>query len=134
MRLFARAYACIFELLTSLVALGLAWLAWAQRLHLRLPMFYAEGAALNWWLLGVGAAGVVVVALAAMGATRWPLALWALVVFVQVFRGYFLSSYRFAGRAGFWEAVWFTLAALLAFVGSLAPGRKRAGPRTAWRS
>jgi hypothetical protein len=127
MRLVARAYACVFELLVSLVALGLVWLAWADGLHLRLPMFYAEGASLNWWLLGVGAVGVVVALLAMTGVARWPLILWALVVFVQLFRGYFLSPYQFTGRAGFWEAVWFTLAALLAFVGSLAPRRKH-GP------
>jgi len=125
MRLVARAYACVFELLVSLVALGLAWLSWADGLHLRLPMFYAEGASLNWWLLGVGVVGLVVVLLAMTGAARWPLALWALVVFVQLFRGYFLSTYQFSGRAGFWEAAWFTLAALLAFMGSLTPQRKR---------
>ena len=125
MRFVARAYACIFELLVPLVALGLAWLAWADGLRLHLPMFYAVGTALNWWLLGVGVVGVVVVLLTLTGTARWPLALWALVVFVQLFRGYFLSPYRFAGRAAFWEAVWFTLAALLAFVGSLTPRRRR---------
>jgi hypothetical protein len=127
MRLVARAYACVFELLVSLVALGLAWLAWVDGLHLRLPMFYEEGASLNWWLLGVGVVGVVVALLAITGAARWPLVLWALAVFVQLFRGYFLSSYHFAGRAGFWQAVSFTGGALLAFVGSVAPRRKH-GP------
>jgi len=125
MRTVARAYACVFELLVAFAALGLAWLAWADGLHLRLPMFYAEGASLNWWLLGVGVVGLVVSLLALAGAARWPLALWALVVCVQLFRGYFLSPYRFSGRAGFWEAVWFTLAALLAFLTSLTPKRKR---------
>jgi len=124
MRFAARAYACVFELLVSLAALGLAWLAWSDGLHLHLPMFYAEGAPLDWWLLGSGIAGLAVVLLACTGAARWPLALWALVVFVQLSRGYFLSSYRFSGRAGFWEAAWLTVAALLAFLGSLTP-RKR---------
>jgi len=125
MRLLARGYVCVFELAVSLAALGLAWLAWADGLRLRLPMFYAQGAALNWWLLAVGIAGVVAVALALTGVARWPLMLWALTVFVQLFRGYFLSSYQFAGRAGFREAVWLTGAALVAFAASLAPRRKR---------
>jgi len=114
-------FACLCELSISLAALGLAWLALSGGLHLRLPWFYAEGARLSGWLVVVGIVGLVTVVLAATGVARWPLSLWALVVFVMLLRGYFLSSYTFAGASGFWSAVGFTCGALLAFGCSLAP-------------
>lgn len=129
MRTLAQAIAYIYMLLISLAALGLAWLALSGGLHLRLPMFYAEGTRLIFWLLVSGIVGLATVLLAVIGLSRWPLSLWALVVFVQLFRGYFLSSYVFSGWSGFWSAVAFTAGALLAFVSSTIhpPGR------TIWR-
>ncbi|MGA3026274.1 MAG: hypothetical protein ABSF98_16030 [Bryobacteraceae bacterium] len=126
MRTVARAYTYLYELSISLAALGLAWLALSGGLHLRLPMFYAEGARLTGWLLAAGTVGVVTVLLAATGVARWPLSLWALLVLVVLFRGYFLSSYTFSGAYGFWWAVWFTGGALAAFLCSLARPRKSA--------
>lgn len=124
MRTLARACAYIYEALISLAALGLAWLALGDGLHLRLPMFYAEGRPLTIWLLAAGIVGLTTLLLAATGVARWPLSLWALIVFVQLFRGYFLSTYVFSSPSGFTWAACFTAAALLAFLFSLAPPRK----------
>ncbi|MGA2183402.1 MAG: hypothetical protein ABSH47_10260 [Bryobacteraceae bacterium] len=125
MRTVARTCACLYELLISLAALGLAWLALSSGLHMRLPMFHAEGPRLTGWLLTSGIVGVVTVLLAVTGVARWPLSLWALVVFVVLFRAYFLSAYTFSGASGFWGAVCFTGGALVAFASSLVPARSR---------
>jgi hypothetical protein len=125
MRTVARVCACLYGLLISLAALGLVWLALWGGLHVRLPMFGAEGGGLTGWLLAAGIAGLATVLLAAAGVVRWPLSLWTLVVLVTLFRGYFLSPYTFSGPSGFWSAVGFTGGAALAFLCSLVPPRKR---------
>jgi hypothetical protein len=123
MRAVARAFAYLYVVMISLAALGLAGLALSSGAHLRLPMFYAEGAHLTYWLVAAGIVGLATVLLAAIGVTRWPLSLLALATFVVLFRGYFLSSYVFSGASGFWSAVWFTGGALAAFLCSLVPRR-----------
>jgi len=127
MRMVARAWAFAFHVLLSLTALGLAWLGFRGE-FLHLPMFYAEGPRLNWWLLGCGIVGLATVLLALSGAVRWPLALWSLIVAVQLFRGWFLSSYLFATPAGFWWSVALTTAAALSFAFTLISKRR---PRNA---
>lgn len=125
MRAVARAVAYLYVVLISLAALGLAWVALSSGAHLRLPMFYAEGPRLTYWLVAAGIVGLATVLVAVIGVARWPVSLWALVAFVVLFRGYFLSSYVFSGASGFWNAVWFTGGALAAFVCSLVPRRRK---------
>ena len=125
MRVVARAFAYLYVVLISLAALGLAWVALSSGAHLRLPMFYAEGPRLTYWLVAAGIVGLATVVLAMAGVARWPLSLWAFLAFVVLFRGYFLSSYVFSGSSGFWSAAWFTGGALAAFVCSLVPKRRK---------
>ena len=125
MRAVARAFAHLYVVLISLAALGLAWVALSSGAHLRLPMFYAEGGRLTYWLLATGIVGLATVVLAVVGVARWPMSLWALVTFVVLLRGYFLSSYVFSGASGFWSAVWFAGGALAACVCSLVPRRRK---------
>ena len=124
MRAVARAFAYLYVVLISLAALGLAWVALSSGAHLRLPMFDTEGPRLTYWLVVAGILGLTTVLVAVIGVARWPVSLWALVAFVVLFRGYFLSSYVFSGASGFWNAVWFTGGALAAFVCSLVPRRR----------
>ena len=119
-RTLARAYAYAFQILVSLVAIGLAWDGFSGE-YLRLPMFYAEGSRLNWWLVVCGIVGLTTVLLALTRAARWPLSVWSLIVAVQIFRGWFLSSYYFSSPSGFWWAAGFVAVALLAFAGSAVP-------------
>jgi uncharacterized membrane protein len=118
-----RILAYLFESLTALAALGLAWLGW-QGAHLRLPMFDTTHPAV--YLLASGIVGLTTVFLAITRTARWPLSLWSLAVFAILFRGYFLTAYTFSGPTGFTWAATFTIAALLAFLFSLPPRRLRA--------
>jgi hypothetical protein len=113
MRSVARASAYIYELVISLASLALAWFGFSGA-HLQLPMLYTAHLSVS--LLAAGIVGLTTVLLAMFGAARWPLSVWALAVFVLLFRGYFLSAYVFSGASGFWSAVWLTLGALLAFL------------------
>jgi len=122
-----RAYAYLFEFAVSLVFIAIALLAMTgDENNLRLPMLPWEGATLAHAVLALGIIGMVIVVLAATGAFRITLPVWALVVLILMFRGWFASSYVFANASGFYTAVAITVAAFLAFLASFAVFRRKA--------
>jgi len=79
-----------------------------------------EGAALTRAVTILGAVGIVCILLAITGKLRWLFPIWALFVFVMMFRGFFLSSYSFADAGQFKFDVWLTAGALVVFLISLS--------------
>jgi hypothetical protein len=111
----------IYHLVLCLFLLGLAILGPASgRNNLKLPMLPWEGEALTRAVTILGAVGIVCVLLAITGKLRWLYPLWALFVFVMMFRGFFLSSYSFADASQFKFDVWLTAGALIVFLVSLS--------------
>ena len=86
-----------------------------------------KGAALTYWVFALGLMGLIVVILAVTNLFRFLFPLWCLLVAILLIRGYFLSSYVFAGAGQFRFAVWLTIGALVALVASLTllPPRRR---------
>lgn len=118
-------FAWVFELLLSLFLLGVGIIAWdSEKADLNLAMLPWEGATLKRMLPILGAVGIACVLLAA-SRLRWILPLWCLFVLILIVRGFFLSSYSFAGANQFQFAIWLTAGALLAFLGSLGVLRRR---------
>ena len=119
------AYLFHFLLGLFLMALGIA--GWSNRPNnLTLGMLPWKGDTLTWAILMLGAAGIICVLLAIGGAVRWLFPLWALFVFVMMFRGFFLTGYAFPDKGEFHAAVWLTSIAFLAFLASLSLlGRKQ---------
>ena len=124
--LLLRIYAYLFELALSLLLLGLGIVAGPNTLNL--GMLPWEGAALKKMVLILGALGLGSV-LFARGWLRWIFPLWCLFVLVMMVRGFFQSSYSFTGAGEFRFAVWLTVAAFVAFLGSLGVFRHRTGRR-----
>ncbi|HEY6393639.1 MAG TPA: hypothetical protein VIX89_20320 [Bryobacteraceae bacterium] len=108
-----------FALCLFLLGLGITGAA-SGRNNLKLPMLPWEGAALTRAVTILGVLGIVCVLLAITGKLRWLFPLWALFVFVMMFRGFFLSSYSFAGAGQFKFDVWLTAGALAVFLVSLS--------------
>jgi len=118
-------FSWVFELLLSLLTLGVGTIAWVSAdADLNLPMLPWEGAALRRTLPILGAAGIACVLLAG-SRLKWIFPLWCLFVLTLMIRGFFLSSYSFAGANQFQFAVWLTAGALIAFLGSLGVLRPR---------
>jgi len=119
--------AYLFHLLLGvfLIALGIA--GWSNRPNnLTLGMLPWKGDTLTWAVLMLGAAGIICVLFAIAGVVRWIFPLWALFVFVMMFRGFFLTGYAFPDKGQFHVAVWLTIGAFLAFLVSLSSlGKKR---------
>ncbi|MGI8989627.1 MAG: hypothetical protein ACR2I2_08595 [Bryobacteraceae bacterium] len=124
-----RIYCCIFEAILCLMAIAvsmvvllsgnadlqLGWLPWSGQ---RLPL----------WLLSLGILGLACVLLAAK--LRVPLFLFSLAVFVLLARGFFYSSYAFAGQGEFRRALLLLASALLATIGAWPlAGRLKLRPR-----
>jgi hypothetical protein len=125
MRTIFRAYAYLFEIAASLVLIALAVLAFTGNVaNFRLPILPWEGASLARATLVLGLLGLFAVALAITGLFRAALPIWALVIFVLLFRGWFASSYTFTNSSGFATAAWITVASLLAFFLSFAVFRR----------
>ncbi|MDX2150386.1 MAG: hypothetical protein SFV54_06615 [Bryobacteraceae bacterium] len=110
----------LFLLLVSLFATGLGAITMLSGHHnLKLGMLPWQGEALTQWLLGLGIFGLVSVILAVLGKLRILLVLFALTVLVLLVRGYFLTSYSFAGPDEARGAGLICLWALGAFFGAL---------------
>ncbi len=117
--LLLRIFAYLYELALSLFLLGLGMIALIGGQHtLKLGMLPWENEALTRNILILGAAGLVCVLIAG-SRMRWIFPLWCLFVLVMMFRGFFLSSYRFEDASHFRFAVWLTMGALLAFLGGM---------------
>ncbi len=124
-----RACAYVFHLLLGLFLLGLGIFVFSGgENNLKLGMLPWEGAALTRAIVILGAVGVVCVLLAMLGMVRWLFPLWALLVFVLMFRGFFLSSYSFADAGQFKFDAWLTGGAFVAFLISLSLFGRRTKP------
>ena len=121
-----RAYAYGFHLLLGLLLAGMGIVALTSGHSLTLGMLPWQGASLTRAILLLGVAGIICVALAVTGLARWLFPLWALFALYMMLRGFFLSTYAFASASEFKFAVWLTIGAFVAFVGSLSLlGRRR---------
>ena len=120
-----RVFAYLFELALSLFLIGLGIVSWASGPNnVKLGMLPWEGAVLTWTIVILGIVGVACVLLAG-SKLRWIFPPWCLFVLVMMVRGFFLSSYSFAGASQFQSAVSLTVCALVAFLGSLGVLRRR---------
>ena len=131
MRLFAatlRLIGYLYHLLLSLFLLGVGIVATASAAQLSLGMLPWTGDELTHWVLALGATGIVSVVLAATGFFRYLLPIWAIAVFVQMVRGFFLSSYAFSGPDQFHTAIWLTVGALVALIGAFLFPKKKVRP------
>ena len=123
--LLLRLFAYLFELALSLFLLGLGIVASASGANgLNLGMLPWEGRTLTGAILILGMVGLASVLLAG-SRLRWIFPLWCLFVLIMMIRGFFLSSYSFAGANQFQLAVALTAGALIAFLGSLGVLRRR---------
>src|SRR5579863_1887357 len=113
-----RAYSYIFGGLLALFLLATSFLAISNRSTLNLGFLPWTGQKLCYWLLFSGLFGLGFLLMAMRGTLRALFFLWALAVFVLVFRGLFLTSYSFSGPLKFKPAVCLTLAALFGAVGA----------------
>ncbi len=117
-RMMMRFYSLAFHVFLGLVMFAVGFVAWASDQHtLQIGFLPWKGPTLTYCLLGFGALSLALAVLAFKRVLPILLAVWSLAVVVMLFRGYFLSAYNF-GLSGFQTAVIFTLAALLALVGS----------------
>jgi len=124
-----RVYAYCFHLILGLLLAGVGTMALTSGHSLTLGMLPWQGATLTRAALLLGLLGMLCVALAVTGFARWLFPLWALAAVILMLRGFFLSSYTFSGAGDFRSAVWLTMGALLAFVGSLSLFGRRAKRR-----
>lgn len=118
--------AYLFHLLLGLFLIALGIAGWANGPgNLKLGMLPWKGPSLTWAVLALGIAGIVCVLLAVTGTSRWLFPLWALFVFVMMFRGFFLTGYPFADKGEFHSAIWLTSGAFVAFLASLSLLKRR---------
>jgi hypothetical protein len=115
-----RVYAYCFHLVLALFLIGISTVAFTSGTNLTLGMLPWQGATLTSATLLLGLVGVVCIIMAVTGFVRWLFPLWALIALILMLRGFFLSSYTFPGAGDFRSAVWLSIAAFVAFVGSLS--------------
>jgi hypothetical protein len=121
-----RVYSVLYHLILALFCLGISVVSVSIGMDLRLGMLPWEGRTLTDAVLGLSVVGLLCVGLYVFGLVRWLFVLWTLVVLGLMFRGFFLSPYAFGDQKEFQGAVWLTIGALGAFLGSLArPSKKR---------
>jgi hypothetical protein len=123
--LLLRLYSYLYHLILSLFLLGLAIAAYSSGRTLSLGMLPWDGETLTKVLLALGVIGLVCIFGAITGLFRWVFPIWTLVILILMVRGFFLSSYSFAGPDQFKSAVWVTIGALIAFLSSLTLLQRR---------
>lgn|GEM_PF-431320 len=116
-----RIYSLLFHLVVSLFLLGLAIVASSSSgAELKLGMTPWEGSSLVTALYALGLIGLVIVALTFRGILRFLFLIWSLVVLYLLVNGYFLNTtYRFGGEDEFRFAIYLSLGAFVAFLGSI---------------
>lgn len=120
-----RLYAYLYHLILCLILLGIGVVAYNSGRTLNLPMMPWEGERLTEAMMGLGVIGMVCIFGAVTGWFRWLFPLWALIIFVLMVRGFFLTSFSFSGEDQFKEVIAVTLGALVAFLASLTLLRRR---------
>jgi len=120
----------LYQLVLTGFLLGVSGIALLDGVHnLRLDMLPWTGRALTLWLFGSSLAGLAALVLAITGRFRWLFPAWCLAVLVMMVRGYFFSGYGYQDMDHFLRAVYLTLGALAALLGSLAGLRRRPSRR-----
>lgn len=115
-----RWYSYLFHLSLAVILFALGAFATLEGVHnLNLAMLPWTGKPLTNWLLYGNLAGIAVILLAVTGKLRYLFPVWSLAILAMTIRGFFLSGYTYEGADHFRNAAYFTLAALLAFLGSL---------------
>lgn len=116
-----RIYSLLFHLLIALFLIGLGIVgSTTSGAELQLGMTPWSGGSLVTALLAMGLGGLVIVALAFKGVLRFLFMIWSLVILYLLVNGYFLNTtYRFSGEDEFRFAIYLSVGALLAFLGSI---------------
>ena len=128
MKAILRIYSYFFDGLLTLLALAISAISLRSGGELNLGFLPWTGKPLSYWLLGLALGGLVLLLLAIRDTMRWLYFLWCLGIFVLLFKGMFLSLYRFTGGAvSFKGGVILTVGMLLAAVGSF-PWPKKPEP------
>jgi hypothetical protein len=121
-----RLYSYLYHVVLSLLLLGISGIAIASDVHtLNLPMLPWKGDELIHWVFYGSIAGLISIILAVTGIFRYLFPIWTLIVFVLMVRGFLISPYTFTGIDQFYLILALIAGALLAFIGSLTPFRKK---------
>jgi hypothetical protein len=121
-----RLYSYLYHVVLSLLLLGISGIAIASDVHtLNLPMLPWKGDELIHWVFYGSMAGLISIVLAVTGIFRYLFPIWTLIVFVLMVRGFLISPYTFTGIDQFYLILGLIAGALLAFIGSLTPFRKK---------
>ena len=125
MKAVLRVFSYLYGGALALFALAASVLALRSGGELNLGFLPWTGRALSYWLLGLALAGLITLLMAMGGTMRVLFFLWNLGVFVLLFKGMFLSLYRFTGGAvSFKTGVWLTVGMLVGAIGSFPWPRK----------
>ena len=121
-----RIFSYLYHFALSVFLVGLAMVAYLAGKELVLGSLLPwEGVSLNRWVMILGLVGIVMVVLSVLGILRPLFPLWTLFAFVMMFRGFFMTSYVFAGEDAFRGAVHLTIGAFGAFLSSLVVLKSR---------
>ena len=119
-----RLFSYVYHLVLCLFLLGLGIVGWmSQSASFSAPWLAWEGDHVK-LLLGAGSIGLLSVILAVTGKFRLLFVLWALVVVIMMFRGFFSGPYVYEGVEEFKTTLWMFAGALVAFLASLTGRRK----------
>ena len=125
MKALLRIFSYLFGAALALFVLAISALSLRSGGELNLGFLPWTGQPLSYWLLGLALAGLITLLLAMSGTMRWLFFLWNLGIFVLLFKGMFLSLYRFTGGAVcFMAGVGLTVGMLLGAIGSFPWPRK----------
>jgi hypothetical protein len=125
MKALLRIFSYLFAGALALFALAISALSLRSGGELNLGFLPWTGKPISYWLIGLALAGLITLLLAIGGTMRFLFFLWNLGIFVLLFKGMFLSLYRFTGGAvSFKAGVWLTVGLLLATIGSFPWPRK----------
>ena len=114
-----RLYSYLFHLLLSLFLLGVASIAVISHQLINMRMLpFAQDTMLRGVLM-LGAMGLLATLLAITKVFKYLFPIWAAVVLYLMIRGFFFSAYTFSNMSMFKNALWLTLAALIALWGAL---------------
>jgi hypothetical protein len=116
LRFISYLYHGLFALL--LIALGTVLTLANAGGSARLEMLPWSGATAVWVVLLGGIFGLITVILAIRGKLRPLFFLWALLVTIYLFKGYFLSSYRFTPEE-FKNVLYLVIGSIIALIGAM---------------
>jgi len=125
-RLILHVYSYLFHLGLAVFLAGIAAVAkMTDAPNFDLAMLPGSDSRLVNYLLWLNLAAIGSVILAMTGKLRWLYPIYGIAVFAVAVRGFFFSSYTYEGMDPFKQAMWFTVAALVAMLGSISQLRRR---------